>query len=208
MKKFRKVYWGVIICMVILNIALYLLNRIGGISLINESLSNMLKLMIPILIIFLPYRGKGWECKFMLILCRLLAFLSMPCIMISLALSSGGGTDIKYAYIQSPGYTHKIIIEGSVSGLHHFSQHIKVYEQVGGIFKKDLHISFSVDEEEDGTFKKATYKDGIVIGGQTKYELGNGYAFEWIDENTLEISYINTDNPKLKPIKKKISLLY
>lgn len=203
MGNFRKIYGYVLICVVILNILLDLLNKLGGISIINDSLPFALKFIILILIIFFPYLGKGWKSILIVILCKLLVVLSIPYVMFMLAFSEDG-SDIKYAYIKSPNYTHEIIIKGSVSGLHHFTQHIEVYERLGKFFKKDCNLTISVSEAEDGTFKKATYEDGIVLEGQKKYDMGNGYIFEWVDEDTIEISFDSINSQRQE---KRINLL-
>ncbi|PHV71706.1 hypothetical protein CS063_03865 [Sporanaerobium hydrogeniformans] len=187
MKCFRKIYSFVLIGLVVFNMILYLLERLEGISIINDGINIIFKLMVPILTLFFPYLGKKWVAAFILI-GKFLVLLSIPYILLMITFFQNE-SDVKYGYVQSPSHTHEIIIKGSVKGLHNFTQYIEIYEKLGGIFKKNLNTSISVRENKNGEFRKAIFKDGIRLIGQEKYDLGNGYILEWIDENTLEISH-------------------
>ncbi len=182
---------------------LYLLDQLEEISIINDGVNIIFKFIVLILILFFPYWGKKWMAA-LILMGRLLVLLSIPYIFL-LNTFSPNGSDVKYGYVQSPSHTHEMIIKGSVAGLHHFTQRIEIYERVGSVFKKNLNTSISVSEDKNGRFSKAIFEDGVKLTGQRKYDIGNGYNLEWLDENTLEISFSSSDKQHAE-IKNKVHL--
>lgn len=183
-------------------IILYIAKYIAGITLLKDSWYNYL-IAIDCVLFLLSIRRRNFKFKYVVITSLLIITL------ICYVKGEISRSDNSYYYLYSPSEKHRLVLKTYSKGWLTKDGYLEVYKSYFWVLKKRLCKTIIVPDTAPVMGPEPKYeKSPFVIGAIRTSKIYDSFffLFDWVDEDTLIITYKQPDklNEKYKEAKETI----